>query len=728
MKFNSEQGKKLNKNTKKIEFKKSYSPIYSYLCIATLKNSKIDNFPQIIKAGGNSWYKFKLVLLFFLWFSILHSQDKNQSSLYLGNIELGNGISKDKETKLRNSITLSIIRKYKEKFRIIDDETVKNLLNRLKIQQQTGCSTEKCERMIDDALNADYKITGNLVMETGGKIALTLKLFHFKDMNPSLENQVEKSFTLNQLEYYISELTWALVDSRYTINEKNAPSELELGKVDLSKISIKEVSGSDLKIIEFKTSEDTEINDIISGIKPILAEGDLKFKQKNYTDALINYRVILKQLRKVGDDKKSKLAGYTESITKRMEQAINNIYSSKINSVDKDLNRKKDLNREEADTFVKSYDELRRSYEAEIGTLSKSEEILNGILERTEKIDVSNFTNQEKLADSLYDSYKFSPAISEYTVILNRLNKKPNTQTYNSYRERIKTKIETTRVTGTSFIKNKFTTYVTIAKSKNPVYGGFKDTKKEKEADELESIIKDALLGAKNILITSEFSDDSMLREYNQLVTKINSDNREYSVEMGTTLDRSKLRSGEIETVGIDYPFFHFPGVPQREKELLDKKNGSLKSNTFIYGGYASLALTGFGALMYYSYNASYSGTTGTSPILYYFLSQSDSTPGFGFLLLSLDQAKFNTAYNKVESASGMVNSGAGLFGIFVLLSHLDLLTTTKTVDTLGKLDGIPLYQLERGGFSLHARNQFISPIPRTGMEMQYSLEYNYRF
>ncbi|NBU98904.1 MAG: hypothetical protein EBS19_11975, partial [Spirochaetia bacterium] len=528
-------------------------------------------------------------------------------------------------------------------------------------------------------------------METGGKIALTLKLFKFQDMNPSLENQVEKSFTLNQLEYYIPELTWALVDSRYTINEKNAPPEIELGKVDLSKISLKEVSGSDLKIIEFKPSEDNEINDVISGIKPILAEGDAKFKQKNYEEALINYRVILKQLRKVGDDKKSKLASYTESITKRMEQAINNIYSSKITSLDRELNRKKDLSKEEADSFVKSYEELKSSYDAEMGNLLKSEEILKGILERTEKIDISNFANQEKLADSLYDSYKFSPAIREYNAILNRLNTKPKTQTYNSYRDRIKTKIETTRVTGTSFIKNKFTTYLTIAKSKNPVYGGFKETKKEKEASELESIIKDSLLGAKNILITSEFSDDSMLREFNQLVTKINSDNREYSIEMGTTLDRSKLRSGEIETVTIDYPFFHFPGVPQRDREVLEKKNLSLKSNTLIYGSYTSLALMGLGTLLYQINSQAYQSNTGTSPLVYYLLTQNSGS--LGFVLMAQDQAKFSSAYSKVETSAGVINGGIGLFGIFALFSHFDLLTTTKSVDTLGRIEGIPLYR-----------------------------------
>jgi hypothetical protein len=189
----------------------------------------LNNLTYFSRGGGQNYRNIILLLIFLSATASIFSQERNQSSLYLGTIEIGSGISKDRETKIRNGITINLIRKYKEKFRIIDDETVKNLLGRLKIQQQTGCSTEKCERMIDDALNADYKITGSITMESS-KLQLTLKLFRFRDMNPSLENQVEKTFAQSQFEYYIAELTSALVDSRYTINDKNAPSEIEFGK------------------------------------------------------------------------------------------------------------------------------------------------------------------------------------------------------------------------------------------------------------------------------------------------------------------------------------------------------------------------------------------------------------------------------------------------------------------------------------------------------------------
>jgi hypothetical protein len=663
------------------------------------------------------------LLIFLSATASIFSQERNQSSLYLGTIEIGSGISKDRETKIRNGITINLIRKYKEKFRIIDDETVKNLLGRLKIQQQTGCSTEKCERMIDDALNADYKITGSITMESS-KLQLTLKLFRFRDMNPSLENQVEKAFAQSQFEYYIAELTSALVDSRYTINDSNAPSEIELGKVDLSKISIKEVAGSDLKILEFKSTEDTEINDTLNAIKPILVEGDTKFKEKNFTDALRNYRVILKQLKKVSYEKKSTLTNYIDGINKRIEQACNNLYSSKIGILDKELSKFKELSREDAESFVSKYELIKREYENEIQNFPKSEEILKGISERTEKIDVSNYANQEKIGDGMYDSYKFSPAIREYNQILSKVKSKPSTPTYIAYRERIKTKIDTTKVTGTSFIKNKFNTYLNLAKSKNPAYGGFRDTNKEKEAQEIRGVIEDALLGAKNILSLSEFSDESMLNEYNSLVDRINRDNSEYAVRFGERLERSKLRTGEIETVGVEYPFFHFPGFPQRTVENNEKaRNYSLKSNIMYYGSIASLTIFGLGVIKYYTDYSDYKSLSSTSPVLYYI------APELAPVLLASDQTKFKESYQKVESDAQLINSGFGIFGALLIFSHIDLLTTTKKVDTLGRMDGFPLIPLEKGQIGLNAKpHSFVSDQRVMGIEMQYNIEYSYRF
>jgi hypothetical protein len=205
-------------------------------------------------------------------------------------------------------------------------------------------------------------------------------------------------------------------------------------------------------------------------------------------------------------------------------------------------------------------------------------------------------------------------------------------------------------------------------------------------------VIEDALLGAKNILSLSEFSDESMLNEYNSLVDRINRDNSEYAVRFAERLERSKLRTGEIETVGVEYPFFHFPGFPQRAVENNEKAgNYSLKSNIMYYGSIASLTIFGLGVIKYYTDYSDYKSLSSTSPVLYYV------APELAPVLLASDQTKFKESYQKVESDAQLINSGFGIFGALLIFSHIDLLTTTKKVDTLGRMDGFPFDSSRKG-------------------------------
>ena len=215
-----------------------------------------------------------------------------------------------------------------------------------------------------------------------------------------------------------------------------------------------------------------------------------------------------------------------------------------------------------------------------------------------------------------------------------------------------------------------------------------------------------------------------MLNEYNTLVDRINRDNSEYGVRFAERLERSKLRTGEIEKVGIDYPLFHFPGMPQRTAENNEKAgNYSLKSSVMYYGSIVSVTLVGLGAVKYYTDYSDYKSLNTVSPVLYYL------APDLFPVLLASDQSKFKDSFQNVESSAQMVNGGLGIFGVMVLFSHIDLLTTTKKVDTLGKIEGLPLYQFEKGQIELYARPTYMNPSQRQyGTEMQYNLEYRYHF
>lgn len=189
-------------------------------------------------------------------------------------------------------------------------------------------------------------------------------------------------------------------------------------------------------------------------------------------------------------------------------------------------------------------------------------------------------------------------------------------------------------------------------------------------------------------------------------------------------------KEGESEKVGIDYPFFHFPGYPQRDIEIAEwgeEEPAGLMTNTLIYGSYSALAITGIGMVAYQATYSSYKNTSGLNPFFYYFFSENSN--GLGLLLMNQDQAKYSSAYSRVESSAGVVNGGLGLFGVMVLLSHLDLLTTTKSADNVG-FNGIPLFRLDRGAIGINARREppLSSGSTYRPPDMQYTMEFNYQF
>ena len=156
-------------------------------------------------------------------------------------------------TRVRNQVSLNILRYFKSKYTFIDDSVVQSQLTLLKKQQNLGCDTDKCYKMIEDNLSPDEKITGNL-QTNGTKYILTLRLLDVNRGGGVVE-QKEVSFTNNQLDYFVGEVTRALLDSSYTMNMEGAPKDFDPQKVELGTVQFKEVQGVDLKILEFKTQD-----------------------------------------------------------------------------------------------------------------------------------------------------------------------------------------------------------------------------------------------------------------------------------------------------------------------------------------------------------------------------------------------------------------------------------------------------------------------------------------
>jgi hypothetical protein len=265
---------------------------------------------------------------FFRSTSIYSQSSKSYKKIYFETLDSSPDIRSENIIKIRNQVSLNILRYFKSKYSFIDDSVVNGLMAQLKKQQSLGCETDKCFQMIEDNLSPDEKITGTLQLN-GNIYTLTLKLLDVSRSSAIVE-QKEVNFTGAQLEYFVEEITKALLDSSYVINKENAPAEFIPGKLDLGSLKINSVEGVDIKIIDFKTN-DSNAEAIISELKEELQNGDTNFQKRNFSKALKSYENILLTIEKsLTSDSREKIKEYTDGIEKRIENSRTNINAEKL--------------------------------------------------------------------------------------------------------------------------------------------------------------------------------------------------------------------------------------------------------------------------------------------------------------------------------------------------------------------------------------------------------------
>ena len=647
----------------------------------------------------------KILFIFICIFQItiynLLAESQNIPSLYVGKIELGPGINKDKEIKIRNLIILNLIKKYKNSYRVIDDETVKDLLLKLKIKQQIGCDTDICYQMLDDALNTDFKITASLVQESDFKFQLNLKLLKIKNLNIYLENSVDRSFTISQLDYYVKELSSSLVDSKYVINEKNMEFE-EIEKIEFTKIK----NNINLNKIDFDKTSDS---DVMALIKPFLLEADNLYQEKKYTEAITKYRIIIKNINKIN---KSILI---DSLNKRVSQSYDNIYQAKIKDIDIVYSNNKNF--KNLDDILKSYKNIKKDY-IDLET-DKNKEIFETINERIDKIIVQMASYEEKIADIDFENYKFTISLKKYQTIINNLKTEDETVIIKEYKDKINKKIKLTKTTGEVFIKNKFYVYLDIAKKKNLTLGQNKDNKKEKEAKEAENMIRFSLQNCRNFLLNSEMVDEEMLRDFNNLLIKLNKDNMEYNISFGDILTSDDLKFNLKEN---KLDIIHFPGQPQINLNLKNSDKIEFKNNFIYYGAMSSLLLVGMGAFNYLDEYRSFKNETATiSPLVFYYQPYlfNDLLPVMAINSIN-EQKRIDNHFNNLNNSTNLMESGMGAFGFFYLLSVVDFHLFNNKFTNASTLN------LEKGKINFDIKNDAIGK--NQSNELQYQIKYSYEF
>jgi hypothetical protein len=147
-------------------------------------------------------------------------------SLYVGEITPRDLESASLSPKIRSQIVISILKIQKGKYNVLDDELIRQLSDKVAKMQKQGCDDTECRRALDLAINWDEKIIGEIGRE-GDKFTLLLKIYKMDKENfqPSVKSSLYESFHPYQLDFYVKEMSRALMDLNYSPDYSRAPKK-----------------------------------------------------------------------------------------------------------------------------------------------------------------------------------------------------------------------------------------------------------------------------------------------------------------------------------------------------------------------------------------------------------------------------------------------------------------------------------------------------------------------
>ena len=109
-------------------------------------------------------------------------------------------------------------------FELVDEDTIKDLNEKLKKQQMLGCDETRCLQEISNSFGADEIITGELKV-LANQYFLTLKVTKrdSETFEVGIKSNLQKSFFEKQKTYYIKEISKYINTPAYNIDDRSAP-------------------------------------------------------------------------------------------------------------------------------------------------------------------------------------------------------------------------------------------------------------------------------------------------------------------------------------------------------------------------------------------------------------------------------------------------------------------------------------------------------------------------
>jgi hypothetical protein len=288
---------------------------------------------------------------------------------------------------------------------------------------------------------------------------------------------------------------------------------------------------------------------------------------------------------------------YKDEIVKRIDNCYINIYNKALAEIDPKVKAETSATPAKIKEFAGSYEKILLDYHGRIKELNVpiNPTIESVIVDRLEKLDIANSSYEEKKADLLYETYKFSQARKEYDKIYKLITSRPQTKAYKDYATKLQSKINATKETGTSFVDNRVRAYCSLAEKRNFQRQLAIDKGKTFEVIEMEDAIRESMLDARKTLQKSEFASYELFAFYNKTVERINSDKK---TPIAKTIAKSDVQLEEIneitKPIAIQRSLL-FPGYGQISERPDKIKGKILNYSGIVFAVSSAISTLNFG-------------------------------------------------------------------------------------------------------------------------------------
>ncbi len=191
---------------------------------------------------------------------------------------------KSNEPKLAEELRRSLKDIYSKdsNFELIDEDTIKDLNEKLKKQQMLGCDETRCLQEISNSFGAEEIITGELkVLANQYFLSLKVTKRDPDTFEVGIKSNLQKSFYEKQKSYYIKEIVKYINNPAYNIDDRSSPPIG--GNVSYNKtLPFPEIIPPKIPdLIQFNKVVDTKEDVLLQ----FISKGDEYFKNKNYSEA-----------------------------------------------------------------------------------------------------------------------------------------------------------------------------------------------------------------------------------------------------------------------------------------------------------------------------------------------------------------------------------------------------------------------------------------------------------